>query len=173
MKKPKEPASSADDGIRHSNVGQAASKSILRHFGSIEAVAEASEEELVLVDDVGEITAKAIRTYFSSEQNREILRRLKEEGVNTLLKEDGAAQAETQKFAGLTFVITGTLPTMDRKAAAALVEQLGGKVSGSVSKKTSYLLTGEAAGSKLAKAESLGVPVIDEAEFLRMTREGE
>lgn len=74
---------------------------------------------------------------------------------------------------GLTFVITGTLPTMDRKAAAALVEQLGGKVSGSVSKKTSYLLTGEAAGSKLAKAESLGVPVIDEAEFLRMTREGE
>ncbi len=155
------------------NVGQAASKSILRHFGSIEAVAEASEEELVLVDDVGEITAKAICTYFSSEQNREILRRLKEEGVNTLLKEDGAAHAETQKFAGLTFVITGTLPTMDRKAAAALVEQLGGKVSGSVSKKTSYLLTGEAAGSKLAKAESLGVPVIDEAEFLRMTREGE
>ena len=160
-------------GFGISNVGQAASKSILRHFGSIEAVAEASEEELVLVDDVGEITAKAICTYFSSEQNREILRRLKEEGVNTLLKEDGAAHAETQKFAGLTFVITGTLPTMDRKAAAALVEQLGGKVSGSVSKKTSYLLTGEAAGSKLAKAESLGVPVIDEAEFLRMTREGE
>ena len=154
------------------NVGQAASKSILRHFGSIEAVAEASEEELVLVDD-GEITAKAICTYFSSEQNREILRRLKEEGASIpLLKEDGAAHAETQKFAGLTFVITGTLPTMDRKAAAALVEQLGGKVSGSVSKRRVISLTGEA-GSKLAKAESLGVRVIDEAEFLRMTREGE
>lgn len=108
------------------------------------------------MDDVGEITAKAICTYFSSEQNREILRRLKEEGVNTLLKEDGAAQAETQKFAGLTFVITGTLPTMDRKAAAALVEQLGGKVSGSVSKKTSYLLTGEAARQQTGKGRISG-----------------
>ena len=84
--------------------------------------------------------------------------------------EESGNEAE-QKFAGLTFVITGTLPSMDRKTAAGMVERLGGKVSGSVSKKTDYLLAGEAAGSKLTKAESLGVPVIDEAEFLRMAEE--
>ena len=87
------------------------------------------------------------------------------------MPEDTGENREEQKLAGLTFVITGTLPSMDRKTASELVERLGGKVTGSVSKKTNYLLAGEAAGSKLAKAESLGVPVIDEAEFLKMTKE--
>lgn len=153
------------------NVGQAASKAILRRFGSIAAVAEASEEELVQTDDVGEITARAITAYFRSGQNREILRRLREEGVNMEMEAEESGNEAEQKFAGLTFVITGTLPSMDRKTAAGMVERLGGKVSGSVSKKTDYLLAGEAAGSKLTKAESLGVPVIDEAEFLRMAEE--
>ncbi len=152
------------------NVGKAAAKSIIRHFGSIEAVAQASEEALVQVDDVGEITAKAVCSYFTSERNRDILRRLEEEGVNTSLSEEEMAEnsGEAQKFSGLTFVITGTLPSMDRKEAAALIEKYGGKVSGSVSKKTNYLLAGEAAGSKLAKAQSLGVAVIGEAELLEM-----
>ena len=154
------------------NVGKAAAKSIIRHFGSISAVAEASEEDLIQVEDVGEITAKAVCSYFASEQNKDILRRLEAEGVNTSLSEEEISQsAKEQKFAGLTFVITGTLPSMDRKEAAALIEKLGGKVSGSVSKKTNYLLAGEAAGSKLAKAQSLGVTVIDEAELVRMTGE--
>lgn len=154
------------------NVGKAAAKSIIRHFGSISAVAAASEEELIQVDDVGEITAQAVCSYFASEQNKDILRRLEEEGVNTALSKDEMSQdGKDQKFSGLTFVITGTLPSMDRKEAAALIEKFGGKVSGSVSKKTNYLVAGESAGSKLTKAQSLGVTVIGEAELLKMTEE--
>ena len=143
------------------NVGKAAAKTILKHFGSIEALMQADMESLQQVADVGEVTALCIRNYFQDENNCKIIERLKEAGVNMEMAETGS---EDGRFDGLTFVITGTLPTMDRKAAAALIEAHGGKVSGSVSKKTNYLLAGENAGSKLTKANDLGVSVISEAE---------
>lgn len=149
------------------NVGKAAAKTILKHFGSIEALMQADMESLQQVADVGEVTALCIRNYFQDENNCKIIERLKEAGVNMEMAESGS---EDGRFDGLTFVITGTLPTMDRKAAAALIEAHGGKVSGSVSKKTNYLLAGEKAGSKLTKANDLGVSVISEAELQEMLK---
>lgn len=149
------------------NVGKAAAKTILKHFGSIEALMQADMESLQQVADVGEVTALCIRNYFQDENNCKIIERLKEAGVNMEMAESGS---EDGRFDGLTFVITGTLPTMDRKAAAALIEAHGGKVSGSVSKKTNYLLAGENAGSKLTKANNLGVSVISEAELQEMLK---
>ena len=149
------------------NVGKAAAKTILKHFGSIEALMQADMESLQQVADVGEVTALCIRNYFQDENNCKILERLKEAGVNMEMAESGS---EDGRFDGLTFVITGTLPTMDRKAAAALIEAHGGKVSGSVSKKTNYLLAGENAGSKLTKANDLGVSVISEEELQEMLK---
>ena len=161
-------------GLGIPNVGKAAARSIVQHFGSIEKIGQASEEELEQIEDVGSITAKAVRAYFDNGQNREILRRLQDAGVRMELsgeeKAESARRAQEGALSGLTFVITGTLPSMDRKAAAALIEKNGGKVSGSVSKKTDYLLAGEAAGSKLTKAQSLGVSVIAEADLLSMIR---
>lgn len=149
------------------NVGKAAAKTILKHFGSIEALMQAGMESLQQVADVGEVTALCIRNYFQDENNCKIIERLKEAGVNMEMAESGS---EDGRFDGLTFVITGTLPTMDRKAAAALIEAHGGKVSGSVSKKTNYLLAGENAGSKLTKANDLGVSVISEEELQEMLK---
>lgn len=149
------------------NVGKAAAKTILKHFGSIEALMQADMESLQQVADVGEVTALCIRNYFQDENNCKIIERLKEAGVNMEMAESGS---EDGRFDGLTFVITGTLPTMDRKAAAALIEAHGGKVSASVSKKTNYLLAGENAGSKLTKANDLGVSVISEAELQEMLK---
>ena len=149
------------------NVGKAAAKTILKHFGSIEALMQADMESLQQVADVGEVTALCIRNYFQDENNCKIIERLKEAGVNMEMAESGS---EDGRFDGLTFVITGTLPTMDRKAAAALIEAHGGKVSGSVSNKTNYLLAGENAGSKLTKANDLGVSVISEAELQEMLK---
>lgn len=149
------------------NVGKAAAKTILKHFGSIEALMQADMESLQQVVDVGEVTALCIRNYFQDENNCKIIERLKEAGVNMEMAESGS---EDGRFDGLTFVITGTLPTMDRKAAAALIEAHGGKVSGSVSKKTNYLLAGENAGSKLTKANDLGVSVISEEELQEMLK---
>ncbi len=149
------------------NVGKAAAKTILKHFGSIEALMQADMESLQQVADVGEVTALCIRNYFQDENNCKIIERLKEAGVNMEMAESGS---EDRRFDGLTFVITGTLPTMDRKAAAALIEAHGGKVSGSVSKKTNYLLAGENAGSKLTKANDLGVSVISEEELQDMLK---
>lgn len=146
------------------NVGKAAAKEILKVFSSIDALSKASREELTAVNDIGEVSAGCISDFFENEKNREITRRLQAQGVNMKAKEAVVGGA----FAGMTFVITGTLPSMDRKEAAALVEQHGGKVSGSVSKKTSYLLAGENAGSKLTKASELGIAVLDEAGFLAM-----
>lgn len=149
------------------NVGKAAAKTILKHFGSIEALMQADMESLQQVADVGEVTALCIRNYFQDENNCKIIERLKEAGVNMEMAKSGS---EDGRFDGLTFVITGTLPTMDRKAAAALIEAHGGKVSGSVSKKTNYLLAGENAGSKLTKANDLGVSVISEEELQEMLK---
>lgn len=150
------------------NVGKAAAKAVMKQFGTMDALAKADIEQLVEVPDIGEVSAGCIRSFFADGSNQKMLQRLKEEGVNMeRILQEGASE----RFAGMTFVITGTLPSMDRKQAAELIEQNGGKVSGSVSKKTTYLLAGENAGSKLVKANSLGVQVISEERLLEMVRE--
>ncbi len=146
-------------------MGKAAAKSILKEFKSIQNLREADVEALKNVKDIGEVSAGCIRSFFEDETNRHMLERLRSAGVNMIRIEQ---EDESDCLSGLTFVITGTLPNMDRKQAAELVEKNGGRVSGSVSKKTSYLLAGENAGSKLTKAETLGIPVISEEEFLAM-----
>ncbi len=150
------------------NVGKAAAKAVMKQFGTMDALAKADIEQLVEVPDIGEVSAGCIRSFFADGSNQKMLQRLKAEGVNMeRILQEGASE----RFAGMTFVITGTLPSMDRKQAAELIEQNGGKVSGSVSKKTTYLLAGENAGSKLVKANSLGVQVISEERLLEMVRE--
>lgn len=151
------------------NVGKAAAKAILREFGSIHALREADEEALKNVNDIGEVSARCILDFFAEERNQSIVARMEQYGVNMESKE----QPRGSKFDGMVFVITGTLPTLGRKEAAAMIEQQGGKVSGSVSKKTSMLLAGEHAGSKLAKAQELGIRVISEEEFLAMLEDAE
>lgn len=149
------------------NVGKAAAKSILKEFASIEELAKASLEELTAVNDIGTVSAGCILDFFHSDKNKKIIDRLKKNGVNMKSNErDNVAG----RFTGLTFVITGTLPTLDRKEAARIIEEQGGKVSGSVSKKTDYLLAGEHAGSKLTKAQELGVTVLDEEQWLNMIK---
>ena len=125
---------------------------------------QASAEELCEIPDFGAITAQCVVNFFSHPQNRELCRRLSEAGV---LTKATAAPAETL-LEGLTFVLTGTLPTMSRDEASALIKAKGGKVSSSVSKKTSYVVAGDAAGGKLTKARELGVTVIDEKELMEM-----
>ena len=144
------------------NVGKAAAKSIMKHFQSIEVLAHASTDELQEVNDIGEVSAECIRKFFLNTENEKILARLREYGVNM-----EAEQAETidSAISGKTVVVTGTLPTLGRKEAQELIEKYGGKASGSVSKKTDYVLAGEAAGSKLTKAQELGIPVLTEEEF--------
>lgn len=149
-------------GIR--NIGKAAAKELIRHFKSIDALSAASLPELVAVPDIGEVTAEGLYQYFRDAENQAILNRLKEAGVRMEAVEENTGE----KLAGMTFVVTGTLPTMGRSEAQELIEKNGGKVSGSVSKKTSYVLAGEAAGSKLTKAQELGIPVLTEEEFLKM-----
>ncbi len=149
------------------NVGKAAAKAVMKQFGTIENVASASPEQLTEVPDIGTVSAECIRSFFADTSNQEMLKRLQDEGVNTARIEQAG---ESERFAGMTFVITGTLPNLDRKQAAEMIEQNGGKVSGSVSKKTTCLLAGENAGSKLAKAKELGIRIIDEEELLEMIR---
>lgn len=151
-------------GIRQ--VGDKAAAVIAARFGDIEELFKATPETLCEIDDVGEITAENIVSFFSHPQTRRMIDRLKNAGVVMTAEK---AVAGDDRFAGMTFVLTGTLPDMTRDEASALITSHGGKVSGSVSKRTSYVVAGAEAGSKLAKAESLGVPVIDEAELLRMT----
>jgi DNA ligase (NAD+) len=144
-------------GIRF--VGERTGQLLAAHFGSMEALMAASEEELTKVTEVGPKVASGVMEFFAEEKNRELVRRLAECGVEMTAQK----KVTTTTLEGLTFVITGTLPSMTREEAKELIERAGGKVSGSVSKKTSYLLAGEEAGSKLDKAQSLGVPVLDEA----------
>lgn len=146
------------------NVGKAAAKAILREFGTIDALMQADGEALQQVNDIGEVSAGCILEFFAKEENRRIVERMKEYGVNMQSKE----QARGSKFEGMTFVVTGTLPTLGRKEAAELIEAQGGKVSSSVSKKTSIVLAGESAGSKLTKAQELGIRVISEQELFEM-----
>jgi DNA ligase (NAD+) len=147
------------------NVGKAAAKALLGEFKKISAIMSLSEEQLMQVNDIGEISAKSIYDYLHDSVNIDIINRLSEAGVNMALEEKEGA---TDKLAGLTFVITGTLPNMGRKECQELIELNGGKCAGSVSKKTNYLVAGEAAGSKLDKANALGVTVLDEAGLLAM-----
>ena len=149
-------------GIRQ--VGQKAGKVLANRFRSLDALREASIEELTAVDDIGAITAGNIVDWFADPQSQHLIARLKEAGVNMTAAEQG----NDQRFAGKTFVLTGTLEKFTRSEATEMIEARGGKASGSVSKKTSYVVAGEAAGSKLRKAQELGIPVLTEDEFLSM-----
>lgn len=154
-------------GIRH--VGEATAKELARHFGKLDSVMDATEEQLLEVSDVGPIVAQSIRTFFEQPHNREVVEQLRACGVRW--EEGEPAARAPQPLSGKTFVITGTLPTLSRDEAKDKVEAAGGKVAGSVSKKTDYVVAGEEAGSKLVKAQTLGVPVIDEAALLAMLAE--
>jgi DNA ligase (NAD+) len=153
------------NGLGITHVGVAAAKDLALKFGSLEALAEAKRDDLLTIEGIGETMADAIITYFNEPKNRTLVSRLLTLGVTPIAP---ARPAGGSALAGRTFVLTGTLPTLTREEAAAKIEAAGGKVSGSVSRKTSYVLAGEETGSKLEKAKSLGVSVIDEAEFLRM-----
>ena len=153
------------NGLGIPQVGAAAAKDLARTFRSLDALAAATEAELVRIEGFGEKTAAAVRAWFAEPANRELVRDLLAAGVAPTAPAEAAAGSP---FAGKTFVLTGTLPTLAREEATALIEAAGGKVSGSVSKKTHYVLAGAEAGSKLEKARALGVPVIDEAEFRRL-----
>lgn len=153
-------------GIRH--VGEATAKDLARHFGTLDAIMAASVEQLLEVRDVGPVVAESIHTFFAQPHNREVVQQLRACGVHW---EEGApAEKAPQILAGKTVVLTGTLPTMGRDEAKELLEAAGAKVSGSVSKKTSYVVAGAEAGSKLTKAQELGVPVLDEAGMLALLR---
>ena len=152
-------------GIRQ--VGQKAAKILAARFGSLDSLCAATVEELTAVDDVGEITARSIVEWLASDQSRHLISCLRAAGVNMT----SHAEPVGDKLAGKTFVLTGTLERFTRDEAGEMIEKLGGKVSGSVSKKTSYVVAGEAAGSKLKKAQDLGIPVLTEEEFLTMIQD--
>jgi DNA ligase (NAD+) len=154
-------------GIRH--VGEATAKDLAAHFGSLDRVMDAGEAQLLEVNDVGPVVAKSIRTFFDQPHNREVAEQLRAAGI-TWDEHEGAASAVPKPLAGLTVVLTGTLPTLTRDAAKEMLEAAGAKVAGSVSKKTSYVVAGEEAGSKLDKARELGVPVLDEAGLQALLR---
>lgn len=147
-------------GLGILNVGKAAAKELLDYFGSIDRIMDATEEELLKVPDIGPTTARSIMQYFQSGIHRSIVQKLKDAKVNTI-GEKAETSGDSLPLKGKSFVITGTLPDVTREEAAAWIEERGGKVKGSVSAKTSYLLAGEEAGSKLAKAESLNIPILD------------
>lgn len=149
-------------GIRQ--VGQKAAKILSARFGTLDALCAATMEELTAVEDVGEITARNIVEWLANPQSRHLIESLREAGVNMT----STAAPAGDRLAGQTFVLTGTLERFTRDEAGEMIEQLGGKVSGSVSKKTSYVVAGEAAGSKLKKANELGIPVLTEEEFLTL-----
>lgn len=149
-------------GIRQ--VGAKAAKVLAKAFGSLERLMEATEEDLKAIPDIGEITARFIQSWFSSSHAQDMIGRLKDAGVNFLSKE----QVLDNRFAGMTFVLTGALSLFTREEASEKIEAFGGKAASSVSKKTTYVVAGENAGSKLKKATELGIPVLNEQEFLRL-----
>ena len=155
-------------GIR--NVGEATARDLAGHFGQLEALLAADGEALQQVSDVGPVVAASIAAFLSESHNREIIDRLRAAGVTWL--EGGATEVGPRVLAGKTLVLTGTLPTLKRDEAKAMIEAAGGKVAGSVSKKTDFVVAGEEAGSKLEKALELAVPVIDEAGLLKLLEKG-
>lgn len=151
-------------GIRH--IGEKAAKILEKKFKSMDSVMNASKEEISAVDDIGETMADSICEFFEESQNLELIERLKNAGVNMISNTE--ENASDSRFEGMTFVLTGTLPGYSRKEASDIIESFGGKTSSSVSKKTTYVLAGEEAGSKLTKAENIGVKIINEEEFKQM-----
>ncbi len=151
-------------GIRQ--VGEKAAKVLAMHFGSMDALMAATEEALTEINDVGAVTARCIVDYLAAPQSRDLIDRLKAAGVNM----ESHTELVDRRFEGQTFVLTGTLTRFDRKTAQALIEERGGKAAGSVSKRTTYVVAGEAAGSKLQKARELNIPVLTEDEFAEMLR---
>lgn len=148
-------------------VGVKSAKILAKKFKNIDELAKARYEILTFVDEIGTITANSIREFFMQEQTKDLIKKLKKAGVNMKLKEE---KITDNRFAEKTFVLTGTLENYTRDEAGEIIEKFGGKVSGSVSKKTSYVLAGEDAGSKLTKAQNLGIPIISETEFEEMIR---
>jgi len=152
-------------GIRH--VGETTAKDLAKHFGALDRVLDASEPQLLEVNDVGPIVAQSIHTFFAQPHNREVVEQLRACGIEWP-EDDGTADKAPKPLLGLTFVLTGTLPTLSRDDAKDMIEAAGGKVSGSVSKKTHYVVAGAEAGSKLDKAEQLGTTILDEAGLLKL-----
>ena len=150
-------------GIR--NVGKSTARELMSHYDSIQALMNAAADELKTIPDVGEITATCIASFFEDVEIKRIMQSFVDEGVNMIMPKD---ESTGNKLQGCTVVVTGTLPTLGRKDAEALIVKNGGKCSGSVSKKTSFVVAGEDAGSKLTKAQDLGVKVIGEAELSHM-----
>ena len=153
-------------GIRQ--VGAKAARTLAQHFGSFDALERAGVEELTEIDDIGAITARFLRDWLEDGQSRDLVRRLREAGVNM----ECLDRPTDDRFRGMTFVLTGSLTRLTRNEAAEEIRRRGGKASGSVSKRTSCVVAGEAAGSKLAKARELGVPVLTEEEFLALLEGG-
>ena len=153
-------------GIRQ--IGETTAKDLARHFGTIDALIDASIEQLLEVHDVGPVVAQSIHTFFAQPHNREVVEQLRAAGISWPEGVGATADLGPRPLLGKTLVLTGTLPTLSRDAAQAMIEAAGGKVSGSVSKKTSFVIAGEEAGSKLDKARALGVAVLDEAGLMRL-----
>ncbi|GHC98211.1 DNA ligase [Pseudorhodoferax aquiterrae] len=158
-------------GIRH--VGESTAKDLAKHFGRLDAIMDASVAQLLEVNDVGPIVAQSLRTFFDQPHNREVVEQLRAAGVHWPESEGLAAQRVPLPLAGKTFVLTGTLPTLTRDAAKEMLEAAGAKVAGSVSKKTDYVVAGEEAGSKLEKAQALGITVLDEAGMLALLEQAQ
>ena len=152
-------------GIRH--VGKKLAKVLARKYKTLDNLMNASIENLVSKDDVGEVIAKSIYDFFGEKQTIDLINRLKAAGVNTVSLEE---ESEDNRFEGMTFVLTGALENYSREQASDIIERFGGKTSSSVSKKTNFVLAGEDAGSKLTKAEKLGIRVISEQEFEDMIK---
>jgi DNA ligase (NAD+) len=152
-------------GIRH--VGDRTAGILARHFGSLEGLGKATVEELDDIHEIGLTVAQSVRDWFDDEGNMDLAKRLRDAGVRTEVDRAGGGEVD-EAFAGKQFVLTGTLPTLTRDEARALIESRGGRVTSSVSKKTDFVVAGTEAGSKLDKAEELGVTVIDEAALLAM-----
>ena len=155
-------------GIRQ--VGDATARDLARHFGSLEALMAATEGELAGAPDVGPVVAESISRFFAEKHNRDVIDALRKAGVRW--RNTAPVRAPAGKLAGVTLVLTGTLPSLARDDAKAMIEAEGGKVAGSVSKKTDYVVAGDEAGSKLAKAQELAIPRLDEADFLRLLKTG-
>ena len=152
-------------GIR--NIGQRAAVLLCEKFGSIDKLMEAEKEDILSIEGFGEVMADSVYQALREPHTAELIGRLREYGVNMDYAKESSGD---DRFAGLTFVLTGTLPTMKRDEAKKLIESFGGKVSGSVSKKTSFVVAGEDAGSKLTKAQELGVEILTEDELIEKTR---
>jgi DNA ligase (NAD+) len=158
-------------GIRH--VGASVAELLAQRFNSIDALARATSEEMCAIDGVGAVIADNVIEYFAQEENQALIFDLAALGVKMEIDQDQKAVVLTQSLAGKTFVITGTMEQMERLDAEKAIKARGGKATGSVSKKTDYVVVGASPGSKVAKAQELGIKIIDEAEFLALLADGD